>query len=177
MNDLLQACLQNKPGAAAQFIRRTTPIVYSAVAKTLRRGAVDASLSAEDVCQDIFLKLFAGDARLLRSFDPDRSALSTWLTVVSQRAALDVLRKKQLPTAGADASDLHLAADPAPAAQPIRFPKGLLSDRQALVLRLTFDQDRSPEEIARLLGVDIQTVRSTKHKAINKLREHYQPGE
>jgi len=42
------------------------------------------------------------------------------------------------------------------------------------VLRLLFDEEMSVSEAAAVLGVDAQTVRSTKHKAIRKLRDFFQ---
>jgi DNA-directed RNA polymerase specialized sigma24 family protein len=41
------------------------------------------------------------------------------------------------------------------------------------VLRLLFDEQKSVAEAARFLGVDEQTVRSAKHKALSRLREHF----
>jgi RNA polymerase sigma-70 factor (ECF subfamily) len=48
----------------------------------------------------------------------------------------------------------------------------VLSERQGLVIRMLFDEDLSVAETAARLGVDEQTVRSTKHKALTRLREH-----
>jgi RNA polymerase sigma-70 factor (ECF subfamily) len=49
----------------------------------------------------------------------------------------------------------------------------LLTDRQRLVLQMLFDDDLTVEQVARRMGVDEQTVRSTKHKALTRLREFY----
>ena len=56
---------------------------------------------------------------------------------------------------------------------PIRIPDGLLSARQALVLQLLYDKDMDASEVAAMLGIDSQTVRSTHHKALVKLRKHF----
>ena len=56
---------------------------------------------------------------------------------------------------------------------PVRIPKGLLSDRQAMILRMLYDEDMDAAEIAGLLGIDSQTVRSTHHKALVKLRRYF----
>ncbi|MBL8674031.1 MAG: hypothetical protein JNL07_04020, partial [Rhodospirillales bacterium] len=48
-----------------------------------------------------------------------------------------------------------------------------LTDRQALVLKLLYDRDMDVAEAAGFLKVDAQTVRSTHHKAMLRLREHF----
>ena len=53
------------------------------------------------------------------------------------------------------------------------LPPGLLTGRQKLVLQLLFDREMSPSEISKVLGISAQAVRSTKHKAIQKLREYF----
>ena len=59
---------------------------------------------------------------------------------------------------------------------PLAIPEGLLTPRQQLVLRLLFDRELEVPEAARLLGVDEQTIRSTKHKALAALRKHFGAG-
>ena len=57
--------------------------------------------------------------------------------------------------------------------EKIKIPQGLLTERQALVLRCLYDEERDVAEIAELLKIDAQTVRSTHHKALLRLREHF----
>jgi RNA polymerase sigma factor (sigma-70 family) len=60
--------------------------------------------------------------------------------------------------------------------EPLKLPKDLLSPRQQLVLTMLYERDMDVAEIARTLDVDPQTVRSTHHKAMLKLRAHFGPG-
>jgi RNA polymerase sigma-70 factor (ECF subfamily) len=57
--------------------------------------------------------------------------------------------------------------------EKLRLPDGLLSPRQKLVLNMLYDRDMEVAEIAESLGIDPQTVRSTHHKAMLKLRTHF----
>ena len=57
--------------------------------------------------------------------------------------------------------------------EQVKIPPGLLSERQALVLRLLYDRDMDAAEVAAMLGIDSQTVRSTHHKALVKLRKYF----
>jgi RNA polymerase sigma-70 factor (ECF subfamily) len=42
-----------------------------------------------------------------------------------------------------------------------------------MVLSLLYDRDMDPAEVAQHLGVDVQTIRSTHHKALTRLRQHF----
>ena len=56
----------------------------------------------------------------------------------------------------------------------INIPEGLLSERQALVLELLYQKDMEVAEAAEFMAVDPQTVRSMHHKALTKLRAHFE---
>jgi RNA polymerase sigma-70 factor (ECF subfamily) len=57
--------------------------------------------------------------------------------------------------------------------EPIKLPDELLSPRQKLVITMLYERDMDVGEIALALGIDPQTVRSTHHKAMLKLRLHF----
>ena len=66
-----------------------------------------------------------------------------------------------------------IAVDPATGGQKIAevVPEGLLSDREGLVLRLTFERDLQGPDIAQVLGISENTVRVLKARALKKLRD------
>ena len=57
----------------------------------------------------------------------------------------------------------------------------LLTDRQRLVLHLLYQDEQPVDVVAKMLQVSEQTVRSTKHKALERLRaamhESQKPGD
>ena len=55
----------------------------------------------------------------------------------------------------------------------LKLPEALLSPRQREIMAMLYDRDMEVAEIAAALGVDPQTVRSTHHKAMIKLRAHF----
>lgn len=61
-----------------------------------------------------------------------------------------------------------------PEAPEIDIPLHILTARQRLVLTLLYDDEKSVAEVASILDVNEQTVRSTKHKALERLRSHFQ---
>ncbi len=154
------------------FVTASTALVNAVVRRTL--GA--QKLSEDDVldaAQDVYVRLCANDFRLLRTYDPARASLSTWLAVVARSAAIDFTRRrKQTPTALDDVPETALAVEDRHV-ERIRIPAGLLTERQTLILRCLYDEERDVAEIAQLLKIDAQTVRSTHHKALLRLREHF----
>jgi RNA polymerase sigma-70 factor (ECF subfamily) len=178
MNVDLNACIDGDKRAWHAFVDRFAGVIHAAVVRTCRGG--DRDLDREDlhdVVQDVFVRLVCDDYRLLRRFDPTKASLVTWLTIVARSTAIDHLRRRRHDAAALDlvpepvvsaASGNHERGDTA-----ALVPQGLLTDRQRLVLHLLFDRDLAVEDVADVLGVDPQTVRSTKHKALLRLREHF----
>ena len=168
----IKRLLAGERGAWPAFVRRHAPIIYAAINRQLRAsGRLD---DAEDVAQDVFVRLCAKEFRLLREFDPGRARLTTWLTVIATSAAIDHLRRRKRTTEPLDDMPEHIGAVQAVEQSWIKIPPDLLSPRQALVLRMLYDQDLDVAEAAKLLAVDPQTVRSMHHKALTKLRAHFQ---
>ncbi|MDG1899778.1 MAG: sigma factor-like helix-turn-helix DNA-binding protein, partial [Phycisphaerales bacterium] len=50
-------------------------------------------------------------------------------------------------------------------------PVHLLTERQRLVLAMLLEDDMTVPDVAQILKINEQTVRSTKHKAIERLRK------
>jgi RNA polymerase sigma-70 factor (ECF subfamily) len=154
-----------------RFVARYAAVIYAAVHRRLipaGRGE-----EADDVAQDVFLRLCARDFHLLRTYDSDKAKLSTWLTVISTSAAIDHLRRQKARPQDLDSlPEAALAVDPVLPTM-LKIPPELLSPRQALVLELLYRRDMDPAEAGDLMGVDAQTVRSTHHKALTKLRAHF----
>ncbi|GAB4223669.1 MAG: hypothetical protein Tsb0032_26640 [Kiloniellaceae bacterium] len=168
----LAALLEGNKGAWDRFVARHAAVIFAAV----RRRLVPAGrvADAEDVVQDVFVKLCQHDFRLLRSYDASRAKITTWLTVVANSAAIDHLRRLRRRTEDIEAQpEAVLAVDPV-VPEKVKIPDGLLSPRQALVLELLYQRDMTPGEAAEVIGIDPQTVRSMHHKALVKLRGHFQ---
>jgi RNA polymerase sigma-70 factor (ECF subfamily) len=165
-DDLLTA---GDPAAWTAFVDRYLPLIASAVKKTLTHTPLTEQ---EDIIQNVFVRLCQNDYRLLKSYSPQQSSMATWLTVVARGVAIDAHRKsvRRIKTESIDHAPepSHLPTN----RETITLPLGLLSPREAAVLTLLFDHDYDVEQIADQLGIHPQTVRSTKHNALTKLRKH-----
>ena len=170
----LEACIRGDKRAWDAFVDRWAGIIHAAVQRAFQggRGAA-ARAEVEDTVQDVFLRLIKDDCRLLRSYDANRASLSTWLTLVARSTAIDRLRRKRPPpTVPLEPGDTTRASTETRSAGGPEIPLHVLTARQRLVMTLLFDEQLSVAEAARFIGVDEQTIRSTKHKALTRLREH-----
>jgi DNA-directed RNA polymerase specialized sigma24 family protein len=169
---LVRRLIAGEAAAWAEFVAGYSAAIYGAVINTLRKAGYGADDST-DVAQDVFVRLCKDNYHLLRQFDPLRASLKTWLGVVSSSTTIDHLRRLRGHTLPLDdVPEPVLGVEPR-LPERILVPSGLLSDRQALVLRLLYERDMDAAEVAKLLGIDSQTVRSTHHKALVKLRKYF----
>ena len=170
---LPDALLRGEKAAWDAFVRRYGGLVVAAV-----RGVASVYGDVEDLTQDVFVRLCKDDFRLLRSYDPGRASLSTWITIVARSTARDGLRRRRPEGVPIDAvPEAQLAIDPVEPVQKLKLPEALLSPRQREILAMLYDREMEVAEIARALGIDPQTVRSAHHKAMLKLRAHFRGNE
>jgi len=173
----LQACATGDEDAWSIFVTETAGLVLAAVRRTAGKQLDHPQMpDIDDVVQSIYVRLLANNGRLMLNYDPERASISTWLTLVSRSVTIDVLRRKrlpQVPLADHDRPEQDLE-HPARERGSLESaaPMQVLTGRQQLVLTLLFEDGRSVAETARFLGVGEQTVRSTKHKALERLRKH-----
>ncbi len=127
---------------------------------------------AEDLAQDTMLAVWnkAG------YFDPARASASTWIYTIARNLRADLRRRERDPNVLAEA----LACDPQPMPSDhvlsaeresrVRAALTRISSDQALVIRLSFFEDRPQSEIAQALGIPLGTVKSRVRLAMSKLR-------
>jgi RNA polymerase sigma factor (sigma-70 family) len=165
----LDALARGERGAWEAFVRRYAGLVVAAV-----RGVAREVTDVEDLTQEVFLRLCKDDFRLLRSYDPARAGLSTWITIVARSTARDAMRRHRPVVVPIDAvPEGRLAVDPVEPVRKLKLPEALLSPRQREILTMLYDREMEVSEIAAALGIDPQTVRSAHHKAMVKLRAHF----
>ena len=172
---LLERLFDGDGSAWSRFVERYAAVIFAAVRRRLvPAGRADDS---EDVAQDVFLRLCARDFRLLRNYDPAKAKISTWLTVVATSSAIDHLRRQKAPGVPLDVvPERKLSVEPK-LPEKVKIPPDLLSPRQALVIEMLYRKEMEVAEVAEALEIDPQTVRSTHHKALTKLRAHFQEEE
>jgi RNA polymerase sigma factor (sigma-70 family) len=167
--ELLDALIRGEKDSWEPFVRRYAGLVVAAVRSVARETG-----EVEDLTQEVFLRLCRNDFRLLRSYDPQRAGLSTWITIVARSTARDALRRQRPTVIPIDAvPEAQLAVEAVEPVRKLKLPEALLSPRQREILSMLYDKEMEVAEIAAQLGIDRQTVRSAHHKAMIKLRAHF----
>jgi RNA polymerase sigma factor (sigma-70 family) len=94
LHNLLSLCLSSPDELLwTEFIRRAQPVIAGVVVKTLRRWSRPTPTLVDDLVQETFLKLFAGNARALRRFVcHHENALYGFLKVVASNTVKDHYR-------------------------------------------------------------------------------------
>lgn len=169
-SELVERILAGDQHALEEAYQRHGAAVL-AVAKAVLRDQA----AAEDVCQDVFVRLW----REPRRFDSTRGSLATYLAVVAHSRALDRLRSEQarvrreeqqgrfIPSTSEDAADQAIAS-----AMSTRIWAAVsdLPFHEAEALRLAYFGDTTYREVARILDVAEGTVKSRIRSGLRRLR-------
>jgi RNA polymerase sigma-70 factor, ECF subfamily len=179
--DLLAAARQGDAGALEALILRYQPRLYRFGVK-MCRDIEDAG----DVVQESLLAM----ARSVREFRGDAS-LSTWLYTIARSFCIKKRRRSKFAPAQEESLDalgserLGDLSDPAPdpeqqaAGREIETAVSAAIDsldvaqREVLVLRDI--EGLSAPEVAKVLGVSVQAVKSRLHRARLAVRQHVAP--
>lgn len=146
------------------LVRQHQRMVYSIAYHFLRDPA-----AAEEVAQDVFLELHE-NLRKLASGDH----ATNWLRRVACHRSIDYVRR--LPKATqVDWDSLPEPAQPAAPSDPMQSGRlqqmvGSLPEKMRLVVIMRYQEEAEPEEIARALGMPVNTVKSHIHRALEMLR-------
>lgn len=99
---LRAAALGGDPAALGELVRLLTPLIQARVARALlkrawsRSRAGDIRTELEDLTQEVFVRLFANDARALRTWDPTRGlSLANFVGLVAEREIANVFRSSR----------------------------------------------------------------------------------
>lgn len=166
----LQAVARHRDKAAfGQIFQHYAPRVKSYL---MRQGADDGQ--AEEVVQETMLSVW----RKAEMFDPAKASAGTWIFTIARNLRIDAIRKGRRPEF--DPSDPAFVPDPEQAPgvnleadelrQRVRGALSELSEDQAIVVRLSFFEDKPHAEIAKQLSLPLGTVKSRLRLAMRRIR-------
>ena len=153
--------------AMAELYDRYAPVVYSAALRILGESA-----AAEDVLQDVFVRLW----RNPEAFDANRGSLAAWLAVIARHRAIDQMRKRR-PEADFDEvvlsfdPDLNGLAERAEALEQVRGVLAGMNSEQRTALEMAFFEGMTHTEIAVLTGEPLGTVKTRIRNALILIRK------
>ena len=134
---------------------------------------------ADELAQDVMFTVW----RKAESYDPAKSAVSSWVFAIARNLRIDALRRERRRVL--DPNEPLLAPTPAPlpdeqlrSAQQDRRVRALLDNlprEQAAVVNLAFYHGKSHGEIAAHLAIPLGTVKSRMRLAFQHLRDALDP--
>lgn len=151
--------------AFAELVAARQAMVFSIALHYLE----DRSL-AEDVAQEVFLELYQNLSAI-----ESPGHLTYWLRRVTVHRCIDQGRRKKhrretvlegLPEPAIESA----VADPALLGK-LRQTLNALPEKQRMMVVLRYQEDLGPAEIAELMRVPVNTVKSTLHRSLQDLRK------
>ncbi|MBI4870871.1 MAG: sigma-70 family RNA polymerase sigma factor [Candidatus Riflebacteria bacterium] len=176
---LIERVLAGDRDAFEALVRTYQHKVFTLLVRMLRDRE-----TAQDLTQEVFLKVYQrlGDLK-------ERARLGGWILQVAHNLALDHIKRRRVDAFSADFADettehrVHssqAAAIESPEEIVLRMTPGTLSGlMEALdakyreVLTLRFVQGFSFQEIAKIMGLPLTTVKFRKHYAMQILKEKW----
>jgi RNA polymerase sigma-70 factor (ECF subfamily) len=162
-DDAIIALIQD--GRAGEAFERLMPAyrrrVFGLAYSLLRdRGA------AEDVAQEVFVKLW----QALPRYD-GRAQLSTWIYAITRNAAISAMRKRRRLVSMSD--PVVFEEVESRSALPSTEPEDValwrqveaLPDKQRQVVTLYYQEERAVDEVAAMMGLPVNTVKTHLHRA------------
>ncbi len=171
--DIIARILDGDQQAYALLVDRYQNFVF-----TITLRYIKSREDAEEVAQDVFVKAY----RALKDFK-GQSKFSTWLYTVTTTTCITFLRKKKIEVQSLDNEKVFASADNIDGGmkanqveqksrlQMVNEAISMLSPDDAHVITLFYKGEQSLEEIAQVLGKEVNTVKVQLHRARGRLKE------
>lgn len=172
-NELISKVLQGDHLAYAGLVNRYQNYVFTLTLRLVRNRE-----EAEEVAQDVFIKAY----KYLADFRGD-SKFSTWLYTIVNNTCISFLRKKKPDIhsldeerifAKVDHQDLGFRADGVEQQSKHRMVNEAISRLKpddGAIITLFYKHEQSLEEIAGILGLEVNTAKVRLHRARARLKE------
>jgi RNA polymerase sigma-70 factor (ECF subfamily) len=180
--ELLRQVLDGERSAWTRFCQRYESLIVGCTLKVLRR--YNANFNAEDLADmvsEVWVTLLRDDMRKLRLYDVERGyKLASWLGLLATNCTIDQLRQRAMETAYledmacadnllVDSSRPDAGIEQQEEATLARRALGRLTREERQFVLHCFHEERNPTELARDLGIAVNTVYSRKFKIREKL--------
>ncbi|NEQ29903.1 MAG: sigma-70 family RNA polymerase sigma factor [Leptolyngbya sp. SIO4C5] len=168
--ELWLALKSGQTEALGQIYDRHAGLVYGIASKVL------TTQEAEDLTQDIFIKLAQTDA-----YNPQRGSLRTYLAILTRSRAIDRLRSRRTGQTALkrQQADYGLMSANPPVeemeqeeqSQEIRAALAGLSENQRQVLHMSYYEGLTQATIAEQLQTPLGTIKARARRGLLKLRQ------
>ena len=146
---------------------------YSGALFTIISQIVPDKDTASDVLQEVFINIW----RKINTYDASKGRLFTWMLNIARNAAIDKVRSKgyrdnqrNQPIMETDNSGLNVSSNPSVSDVGLKKVLTTLNEESRKLIDLSYFQGFTHEEIAKMLGIPLGTVKTRIRSAIIQLR-------
>ena len=145
---------------------------YSGAIYTIINQIVSDNDTANDVMQEVFVNIW----RKIQTYDATKGRLFTWMLNIARNAAIDKVRSRGFRdnqrTQSMPASESGVTISSNPTVSDVGLQKVLtaLNDEYRKLIDLSYFQGFTHEEISKILGIPLGTVKTRIRTAISQLR-------
>jgi len=145
---------------------------YSGALFTIINQIVPDKDTASDVLQEVFVNVW----RKISTYDETKGRLFTWMLNIARNAAIDKVRSKgyrdNQRTQSIAEGESGMAMSSNPVVNDVGLKKVLttLNEEYRKLIDLSYFQGFTHEEIAKMLGIPLGTVKTRIRTAISQLR-------
>lgn len=186
--ELLNACIQANKEAWDAFVEKYTNLIYHTINKILKTYQVDSFCQdINDIHNNIFLSLMENDYKKLKQYEGRNGCtVSSWLMVVTTNFTLNFIKRQRqhMPIENNTTDNMDVierVSNPQPLPEEkltdVEYGKILkelikdLNTNDRLFLKLYYEKELPPEEIAEILNLTVSTVYSKKNRIREKLKK------
>ncbi|MGI9016440.1 MAG: RNA polymerase sigma factor [Euzebya sp.] len=150
----------------------------------LARRVTGSRQAAEEITQDVFLRLWRGGSAVDPSFDPERGSVRSWLCMVGHGLAVSWVRREVSPRDRLlrthSAEDSGWMADQSPVEADVQTRSDAATARELLLalsvvqreaLSLVYFDGLTHRELAQVLGIPVGTAKSRLHDSLRHLSQ------
>src|SRR5687767_4353297 len=129
--------------------------------------------TANDVLQEVFINIWNKNGL----YDPSKGRLFTWMLNIARNAAIDKIRsrgyrdsQRTQPILETESSGMRMSSNPAVSDVGLKKVLTTLNEESRKLIDLSYFQGFTHEEIAKMLGIPLGTVKTRIRTAIIQLR-------
>ena len=179
MDNLITEIIAGNKQAFESLVEKYQPMVKKTVRFILYRyQQANNEATVDDLTNDIFLSLMENDFKKIRQFK-GLSSFATYLRVIASRQVLGFLRRPQRELQTKAADRIEKTADPSPTPEELyreHENRNLMAEAIAalkpadqLLMKLTYYQELSAEETARIMNLSLSAFYSRKSRIVKKI--------
>ncbi|MDE3252136.1 MAG: sigma-70 family RNA polymerase sigma factor [Bacteroidota bacterium] len=146
---------------------------YSGALNTIVQNIVNDEELASDVLQEVFVKIW----KQIESYDSSKGRLFTWMLNIARNASIDTIRSKSYQNSRQNrelTEDVYASGGTSETKTDqigLRKMVNNLKEEYKVLVELSYFQGYTQDEISKMLGLPLGTVKTRLRTALIQLRE------